>query len=99
MGKSEAWNLGLDFGFLNNRISGTIEGYSVATRDRLWGNFDAFSGFSSMTTNLGEVSNKGFEVSLTTVNIKTQRWNGVPPLIFLTTEQDRASLLRIRRHT
>ena len=76
--KSEAWNLGLDFGFLNNRISGTIEGYSVATRDMIMGQtLTQFSGFSSMTTNLGEVSNKGFEVSLTTVNIKnpTLEWS------------------------
>lgn len=69
--KSEALNAGLDFGFLNNRISGTIEGYSVTTRDMIMGQtLTQFAGFSSMTTNLGEVSNKGFELSLTTVNIK-----------------------------
>lgn len=68
--KSEAWNLGLDFGFMNNRISGTIEGYSVATRDMIMGQtLTQFSGFSSMTTNLGEVTNKGIELSLTTLNI------------------------------
>lgn len=69
--KSEAWNMGLDFGFLDNRISGTIEAYSVATRDMIMSQaLTQFSGFSSMTTNLGEVSNKGFELSLTTLNIK-----------------------------
>ena len=69
--KSEAWNLGLDFGFLDNRISGTIEAYSVATRDMIMSQtLTQFSGFSSMTTNLGEVTNKGLEVSLTTLNIK-----------------------------
>lgn len=69
--KSEAWNMGLDFGFLDNRISGTVEAYSVVTRDMIMSQaLTQFSGFSTMTTNLGEVSNKGIEVSLTTLNIK-----------------------------
>jgi len=76
--KSEAWNLGLDFGFLNNRISGTVEYYNIATKDMIMNqNLTAFAGFSNITTNLGEVSNKGIEISLTTQNVKTPvvEWN------------------------
>jgi len=69
--KSEAWNFGLDFGFWKNRLSGTIEYYNITTRDMIMNrSLPGFPGFSSVMTNLGEVSNKGFEISLTSVNIK-----------------------------
>lgn len=35
--KSEAYNVGLDFGFQNNRITGSLEGYVIKTKDMLWG--------------------------------------------------------------
>ena len=76
--KSEQKNLGLDFGFLKNRLSGTVEVYSTTTRDMIINQqLVAFAGFNNMTTNLGEVSNKGFEVSLSSTNIKTNNfeWN------------------------
>ena len=71
--KSEAWNFGLDFGLFKNRISGMVEVYSIATKDMIMDqSLTQFAGFSSMTTNLGEVSNKGIDFSLNTVNIKTR---------------------------
>ena len=69
--KSEQINLGLDFGFLKNRLTGTIEYYSTTTRDMIMNQtLVGFGGFPTMTSNLGEVSNKGVEFSLTSVNIK-----------------------------
>jgi TonB-linked SusC/RagA family outer membrane protein len=69
--KSTAWNYGLDFGFLKNRITGSLEYYDVSTKDMIMNQTLAqFAGFSSMTTNLGEVSNKGIEFSITSTNIK-----------------------------
>ena len=69
---SQAWNFGLDFGFLKNRLSGSFEYYNIATRNMIMNEtLVGFAGFNSMTTNLGEVTNKGVEISLTSVNIKT----------------------------
>jgi len=76
--KSAAWNFGLDFGLFKNRISGTIEYYNIATQDMIMNQtLAAFSGFGSIVTNLGEVSNKGIEISLTSTNIKNSivEWN------------------------
>jgi hypothetical protein len=76
--KSTAWNYGLDFGFLKNRITGSLEYYDVSTKDMIMNQTLAqFAGFSSMTTNLGEVSNKGIEFSITSTNIKnnTFEWS------------------------
>ena len=62
---SKTWNYGLDFAFLNNRLSGTIEYYVTKTNDVLLGvNLPATSGVSSYTANIGKTENKGLELSL-----------------------------------
>lgn len=69
--KTAALNLGLDFGFLNDRITGTIEYYSMKTHDMIMSErLPGFTGFNSITTNLGEVQNRGFEFSIGSQNIK-----------------------------
>lgn len=65
-----SWNVGFDFGFLNNRINGTFEWYYMPTTDLLMDrSLPNVSGFSQVVTNLGEVLNQGFEFSLNTSNI------------------------------
>jgi outer membrane receptor protein involved in Fe transport len=60
------FNLGLDFGFLQNRITGTVEYYDMHTRDLLTNiPLGGTSGFSSMITNGGEIRNKGLEALVT----------------------------------
>lgn len=62
---SETWNYGLDFGFFNNRLTGTFEYYSTATKNLLLDvKLPATSGVGSYTGNVGSTSNKGFEISL-----------------------------------
>jgi TonB-linked SusC/RagA family outer membrane protein len=69
--KSQAWNVGLDYSFLNNRISGSMEYYRTITHDMIMNQrLPEFAGFSSITTNLGEVQNSGFEIAINTLNIK-----------------------------
>lgn len=68
---TEAYNVALDFGFFDDRISGSIEYYDMFTNNMILGQrLPQFSGFSSITTNLGEIENKGFEFSINTVNIR-----------------------------
>ncbi|QSB26348.1 TonB-dependent receptor [Flavobacterium sp. CLA17] len=62
---STTWNYGLDFAFLNNRLSGTIEYYKTNTKDLLQRvNLPATSGVSSYVGNVGETENKGYEIAL-----------------------------------
>lgn len=72
-------NVGLDFGFLSNRISGTIEYYNRETIDQLYGvPIDpAAAGFTSITSNFGSLRNRGIEFSLRGDVIRTTslRWN------------------------
>jgi TonB-linked SusC/RagA family outer membrane protein len=74
---TSSWNIGLDFGFFNNRITGNMEVYYMPTTDLLMDqSLPDFTGFSTVTTNLGEVVNKGFELGLTvqTMSRKNFDW-------------------------
>jgi TonB-linked SusC/RagA family outer membrane protein len=65
-------NMGIDFTVLNNRINGSIELYSTKTKDILLKrNLPTINGYSSVWDNLGKVSNKGFEIMLNTINVKS----------------------------
>ncbi len=58
-------NYGIDFAFLNNRLSGTVEYYVTDTKDILLGvSLPSTSGVSSYTANIGETQNKGIEFTL-----------------------------------
>ncbi|MDR0542349.1 MAG: TonB-dependent receptor, partial [Dysgonamonadaceae bacterium] len=76
--KTASWNFGLDFGFLNDRLSGSIEYYNMSTHDMIMNQrLPEFTGFSKITTNLGQVDNRGIEISLQSRNIKNDilEWN------------------------
>ncbi|WP_281225692.1 SusC/RagA family TonB-linked outer membrane protein [Flavobacterium aquiphilum] len=69
--KTSATNIGLDLGFLHDRITATLDLYKMSTHDMIMSqSLPGFTGFSSIATNLGEVQNEGFEFSLNTVNMK-----------------------------
>jgi TonB-linked SusC/RagA family outer membrane protein len=69
--KTRSSNIGLDFGFLHDRITGTIDFYSMKTHDMIMAQrLPGFTGFASITTNLGEVQNKGIDFLISSTNIK-----------------------------
>ena len=71
--KTSSWNFGIDFAILNKRLSGSIDIYHKKTHDMIMSQrLPNFTGFSSITTNLGEVTNTGFEITLNTKNIETK---------------------------
>jgi TonB-linked SusC/RagA family outer membrane protein len=62
-------NLGLDFAILKSRISGTIDAYKTTTKDiLLLRSLPIITGYSNVFDNLGEVDNKGLEITITTKN-------------------------------
>lgn len=66
-------NVGIDFGLLNDRITGTIDYYSQYTKGVLYGvTLPPTSGITGQyLTNIGEMSNWGMEFSLSSLNVKT----------------------------
>ncbi len=71
------YNVGFDFGFLNNRISLSGDFYYNHTTDLLLARpIPLSSGFGSMDANVGALENKGMEFELYTENIKKAlTWN------------------------
>lgn len=70
---TSSFNSGIDFGFLKDRITGTIEFYNSVTRDLLQSkSLSSTSGYSSQLVNIGKVLNRGLEVSFNFIPIKTQ---------------------------
>lgn len=58
-------DIGADFGFFNNRLSGTVDYYKKNTRDLLLDvNLPGTLGIAIQTQNLGKLYNQGFELSL-----------------------------------
>jgi TonB-linked SusC/RagA family outer membrane protein len=67
--KSQTYDFGLDFGFLNNRITGSFDYYNKLNTDLLLNVPVAeTTGFASYLTNVGSVRNIGQELELTTRN-------------------------------
>ena len=73
--KTEAWNFGLDYGFLNDRISGNLEYYTMTTHDMIMTQrLPGFTGFTGIGTNLGEVQNRGVEFAVNSLNMKNDNF-------------------------
>lgn len=76
--KTTAYNVGLDFAVLDYRLTGSVEWYFKKTHDMIMNQrLPNFTGFSSITTNLGEVTNSGIEITLNSRNIDRPNftWN------------------------
>lgn len=71
------WNLGLDVGFFSDRLGVTAELYRKATDDLLLDRpVTATTGFTSVLANVGSIENRGWELSLRTVNLRAPRRGG-----------------------
>lgn len=71
------WNAGLDYGFLNNRIYGSVDVYKRHTKDLL-NTIPVISGVNYsavLTTNIGEMDNRGVEFSVNAVPVDTKDFN------------------------
>jgi TonB-linked SusC/RagA family outer membrane protein len=69
-------NVGLDLGLWDNRINFSIDLYKKNTTDLLLNRLlPAFVGPTVVTQNVGEVENKGFDISLGTIILQNSDWN------------------------
>ena len=67
------WNFGLDYGFLNNRINGTLDVYTSRTRDLLMAmTIPSLTGYTSTYANVGATSGWGIDLSLNAIPVKTR---------------------------
>lgn len=73
---TRTWNAGIDFGFLHNRIFGSIDFYKRHTKDLLNTiNVPAGVNYAPvLTTNIGSMDNQGIEMSLNFVPVSNKDW-------------------------
>ena len=74
--KSHEINFGVDFGFFNERIRGSVDIYNKKSTDLLFNrDLPLETAGATVRTNVGSVRNRGIEIALTTTNIQTKDWN------------------------
>jgi len=76
--RTKGLNIGTDFSIFHNRLSGSLDYYRNNTYDLLYSvAIPAATGFSSITTNLGQIRNTGFEAALTynVMDTKDFKWS------------------------
>ena len=71
---SKEWNFGLDYGFLNNRIHGSLDVYVKTTNDLLfWYNVPMPPNLYSQTlVNVGDMRNTGIELMIEAIPVQTK---------------------------
>jgi len=71
-----SFNIGVDYGFLNNRIRGSVDYYNSNTVDLLLDRvISPIHGLTEITQNIGETKNQGIEFSITANTINTENFN------------------------
>ena len=74
--KNKTWNAGLDFGFFNYRLTGSIDIYDRLTTDMLLSKVVPYTtGFSSNFMNTGSIRNRGVEFMIEGDIIDSGDWN------------------------
>ncbi|MES2063358.1 MAG: TonB-dependent receptor [Bacteroidota bacterium] len=84
--KTAEYNIGVSFGLFNNRVTIDADAYLKKTQKLLLNApLPETSGFTSVFKNTGKLQNKGIELSINTVNIKTNNftWNSSFNITFL----------------
>ncbi|KEO71935.1 hypothetical protein EL17_20680 [Anditalea andensis] len=85
-------DLGIDFGILNNRVSGTVGIYQQNTIDLLMNRqLPPTSGFASVLENIGSTRNRGFEFNLSIINFDSRKPGGfkwVTDVVFHTNKNE-----------
>lgn len=80
---STSANFGIDFGFFDGRIGGSVELYNTDTTDLLVAKaLSQSTGYTSQLVNMGRVNNKGIELTLNLVPVKTKDWQWTVDLTF-----------------
>lgn len=81
--KTEAYNVALDFKLFKGLLNGTVETYYMSTTDVLVNRaLPTITGYKRVYANLGEIRNKGFELSLSSTNMKRHHFEWTSSLQF-----------------
>lgn len=90
-------NIGIDLGLIDNKISLSLDYYNIDTKDLLLADASQpeYLGFLTLASirNVGEINNKGFEVSLNTKNINKKNFSWTTDFNWSTNKNKVVSLI------
>ncbi|MDR0810819.1 MAG: TonB-dependent receptor [Paludibacter sp.] len=90
---TNAWDFGLDFGFLNGRIAGSIDYYMSHTDGLLYRrSLPPTSAFTTVLSNIGETKGNGLEVAVNFVPVKTKDFQWDSNLSYTTNRDEIVAL-------
>ena len=88
--RTTQWNVGIDYGFLNNRLTGSLDWYHTSTSDLLMAKtIPSLTGYTSTYANVGKTAGWGIDFQINAQAIKTRdfSWD-----IALTYSMDRSEI-------
>lgn len=95
---TEQFNIGLDYGFFQDRLQGSIDYYRKNTFNMLLNlPIPTETGFTTQTRNIGSVENFGVEFGLTSTNINLSKFKWTTNLLFNTLKNEVTSIGGIPR--
>ena len=87
-------NIGIDFGFIQNRITGSLEFYEANTTNMIMRKtLPGVSGYVEKWENIGASRNRGVEVTLSTVNIEKGDFSWSSDINFARNKEEFTELL------
>ncbi len=92
--KTAMLNIGVDFGFFNNRLTGTVEYYDKKTSDLIYTYTVPTTEYlyGSMIANVGSIDNRGFEIQLSGIPVWTRNFKWRTSLVISHNENEVVSL-------
>lgn len=80
---TESWNTGFESVWLNNRLFVDLDVYFSKTTDQIFTrDIPVMTGFKQIKSSMGQVNNRGIELSVRSVNIDTQDWHWTTGVTF-----------------
>lgn len=91
--KTESFNVGVDLHLLDNRITLNLDAYNASTSDLLMNRrLPSLTGFDNVTMNLGELQNRGFEMTVRSRNISDTNLSWTSDFMFSLNRNEIVSL-------
>lgn len=85
---TESWNTGFESAWLGSRLFVDLDLYFSKTTDQIFTrDIPVMTGFKNMKSSMGQVNNRGVELTIRSVNIDTQDWYWTTNLTFLAEPQ------------
>jgi len=80
--KTTTKNVGIDYSLFKGRVSGSIDVYESNSNEIQVQKLPDATGYTGITVNVGQVRNRGIEISLSTVNINTGKFKWTTDFVF-----------------